>query len=160
MLQPEVMPCEEIQAEHQEAQAKQKEHDDKTATSLELLTMNSEVWANPTLPQQIKQKATVVKVRDEPRSDDVRLESGTVLRRNRKELYRSAQPTELPTVGGEEEVQNEERLQNTATGDDPEPEEGAPTNTLNRSPGRDRSQRSRSGRIIRRPQHLQDYDCS
>ena len=32
LLQPEVMPCEEIQAEYQEAQAKQKEHYDKTAT--------------------------------------------------------------------------------------------------------------------------------
>ena len=123
--------------------------------------MNSEVWVNPTtLPQQIKQKATVVKVLDEPRSCDVRLESGTVLRRNRKELYQAAQPTEIPAVCGEEEVQNEERFQNTATGEDPEPEEGAPTMTLNRSPGRDRSQWSRSVRIIRWPQHLQDYDCS
>ena len=69
------MPCEEIQAEHQEVQAKQKEHYDKTATPLEPLTVDSEVWVNPTtLPQQMKQKATVVKVRDEPRFYDVRLE--------------------------------------------------------------------------------------
>ena len=39
-----------------------KEHYDKTATLLEPLTVNSEVWVNPTtLPQQIKQKATVIK---------------------------------------------------------------------------------------------------
>ena len=93
---------------------KQEEYYNKRSKDLSVLNDGDEVWVKPhTLGERKWKKATVVAQRSEPRSYDIKMNTGEVLRRNRVDLRKSSESNDVSREqnGGEQNVDEEEHDQ-------------------------------------------------
>ena len=105
------------------------------STPLQDLAVGQRVWLHPaTVGGKENVEGQISKKREEPRSYDIELDTGKILRRNRGEMV---------PVHQEEETQ-EERSETTDEEDNMQ----------------ERTLKTRSGRVVRKPAWLKDYDTN